>query len=170
MTWFEGPPLLPFGERLVGSDANHVDARSKSNGSLSSFRQHHDFRGFAGRVAGGVFKVGDESCPSFGFSTKIQKILSGGEEKRMPFPQSVTILLEDEIGVSRGDMLVNRTISLASPKIWMPGFLGFQERKTHKGGKFILAYDEEAQRSFPRSATRSASIHFAKSRASTVLT
>ena len=84
MTWFEGPSLLYHLENVyVGSDANHVDARFPVQWVIRPHSdEHHDFRGFAGRVAGGVFKVGDEVTvlPS-GFSTKIQKILSGGEEK-----------------------------------------------------------------------------------------
>ena len=88
MTWFEGPPLLYHLENVyVGSDANHVDARFPVQWVIRPHSdEHHDFRGFAGQVAGGVFKVGDEVTvlPS-GFSTKIQKILSGGEEKEDAF-------------------------------------------------------------------------------------
>ena len=88
MTWFEGPPLLYHLENVyVGSDANHVDARFPVQWVIRPHSdEHHDFRGFAGRVAGGVFKVGDEVTvlPS-GFSTKIKKILSEVKKKRMPF-------------------------------------------------------------------------------------
>jgi len=151
MTWFEGPPLLYHLENVyVGSDANHVDARFPVQWVIRPHSdEHHDFRGFAGRVAGGVFKVGDEVTvlPS-GFSTKIQKILSGGEEKEDAFfPQSVTILLEDEIDVSRGDMLVKPnnqpriTQDLDARICWFSG-----TRKLAKGGKFIFRHTtKEAQ-------------------------
>jgi sulfate adenylyltransferase subunit 1 len=71
--------------------------------------EHHDFRGYAGRVAGGVFKPGDTvSVMPSGFSTTIDKIyLPGGKETPEAFaPQSVVMTLKDEIDISRGDMLV----------------------------------------------------------------
>ena len=110
MNWYKGPPLLYHLENVyVGSDANHIDARFPVQWVIRPHSdKHHDFRGFAGRVAGGVFKTGDEVVvlPS-GFSTKIKKILLADQEINEAFyPQSVTILLEDEIDVSRGDMLV----------------------------------------------------------------
>ena len=110
MPWYKGPPLLYHLENVyVGSDFNHVDARFPVQWVIRPHSdEHHDFRGFGGRVAGGVFKQGDEVTvlPS-GFSTKIQKILLADKEVDQAFhPQSVTILLEDEIDVSRGDMLV----------------------------------------------------------------
>ncbi|HAY74531.1 MAG TPA: sulfate adenylyltransferase, partial [Opitutae bacterium] len=105
-----GPPLLYHLENVyVGSDANHIDARFPVQWVIRPHSdKHHDFRGFAGRVPGGVFKTGDDVVvlPS-GFSTKIKKILLADQELQEAFyPQSVTILLEDEIDVSRGDMLV----------------------------------------------------------------
>ncbi len=110
MDWYKGPPLLYHLENVyVGSDANHIDARFPVQWVIRPHSdKHHDFRGFAGRVAGGVFKTGDDVVvlPS-GFSTKIKKILLADQELLEAFyPQSVTILLEDEIDVSRGDMLV----------------------------------------------------------------
>jgi sulfate adenylyltransferase subunit 1 len=110
MAWYKGPPLLYHLENIyVGSDANHIDPRFPVQWVIRPHSdKHHDFRGFAGRVAGGVFKTGDEVVvlPS-GFSTKIKKILLADQEINEAFyPQSVTILLEDEIDVSRGDMLV----------------------------------------------------------------
>lgn len=110
MAWYKGPPLLYHLENVyVGSDANHIDARFPVQWVIRPHSdKHHDFRGFAGRVAGGVFKTGDEVVvlPS-GFSTSIKKILLADQEiKEAFYPQSVTILLEDEIDVSRGDMLV----------------------------------------------------------------
>ena len=110
MDWYKGPPLLYHLENVyVGSDANHIDARFPVQWVIRPHSdKHHDFRGFAGRVAGGVFKTGDDVVvlPS-GFSTKIKKILLANQELQEAFyPQSVTILLEDEIDVSRGDMLV----------------------------------------------------------------
>ena len=110
MPWYKGAPLLYHLENVyVGSDFNHIDARFPVQWVIRPHsNKHHDFRGFGGRVAGGVFKKGDEVVvlPS-GFSTKIKSILQSEKELDEAFyPQSVTILLEDEIDVSRGDMLV----------------------------------------------------------------
>lgn len=110
MPWYKGPPLLYHLETVyVGSDANHVDARFPVQWVVRPHSdEHHDFRGFSGRVAGGVFKPGDEVTvlPS-GFSTRIKKIYQGADELEEAFhPMSVTMTLEDEIDVSRGDMLV----------------------------------------------------------------
>ena len=151
MPWYEGPPLLYHLENVyVGSDANHVDARFPVQWVIRPHSdEHHDFRGFAGRVAGGVFKKGDEVTilPS-GFSTRISRILSGSEERENAFfPQSVTILLKDEIDVSRGDMIVKPN---NQPKIsqdldaricWFSA-----SRKLTRGGKFIFRHTtREAQ-------------------------
>lgn len=110
MPWYKGAPLLYHLENVyVGSDFNHIDARFPIQWVIRPHSdKHHDFRGFGGRVAGGVFKKGDEVVvlPS-GFTTKIKSILQSEKEVDEAFyPQSVTILLEDEIDVSRGDMLV----------------------------------------------------------------
>ena len=110
MPWYKGAPLLYHLENVyVGSDFNHIDARFPVRWVIRPHSdKHHDFRGFGGRVAGGVFKKGDEVVvlPS-GFTTKIKSILQSEKEVDEAFyPQSVTILLEDEIDVSRGDMLV----------------------------------------------------------------
>ncbi len=151
MPWYEGPPLLYHLENVyVGSDANHVDARFPVQWVIRPHSdEHHDFRGFAGRVAGGVFKKGDEVTilPS-GFSTRISRILSGSEERENAFfPQSVTILLKDEIDVSRGDMIVKPnnqpkiSQDLDSRICWFSA-----SRKLSRGGKFIFRHTtKEAQ-------------------------
>ena len=110
MPWFEGASLLYHLENVyVGGDENHVQARFPVQWVIRpQSDQFHDFRGFAGRVAGGVFKPGDEITvmPS-GFSTKVKAIHQDEKEIEEAFaPQSVTITLEDEIDISRGDMLV----------------------------------------------------------------
>lgn len=110
MPWYQGPPLLYHLENVyVGSDSNHIDARFPVQWVVRPHSdEFHDFRGFGGRVAGGVFKRGDEVTvlPS-GFSSKIKKIMLAEKElDHAFFPQSVTLMLEDEIDVSRGDMLV----------------------------------------------------------------
>ena len=92
-----------------------------SGSSVRSRTEHHDFRGYAGRVAGGVFKPGDAVTvmPS-GFSTTVEKIhLPGGKEVAEAFaPQSVVMTLKDEIDISRGDMLVKANNPPRRGRIW----------------------------------------------------
>ncbi len=110
MDWYDGSSLLYHLENVyVGGDENHVQARFPVQWVIRpQSEKFHDFRGFAGRVAGGVFKPGDgvTVMPS-GFTTKVKKIYQDESELEETFaPQSVTITLEDEIDISRGDMLV----------------------------------------------------------------
>jgi len=108
--WYEGPTLLYLLENIhIASDQNHIDGRFPVQYVVRPFsNEHHDFRGYAGRVAGGVIRVGDEvtALPS-GFTSKIKSIQLGEEELKEAFsPQSVVVRLEDEIDISRGDMIV----------------------------------------------------------------
>lgn len=110
MPWFQGSSLLYHLESVyVGGDENHVEARFPVQWVIRpQSDQFHDFRGFAGRIAGGVFKPGDPVTvlPS-GFSTRIKTIYQDENELDEAFaPQSVCLTLEDEIDISRGDMLV----------------------------------------------------------------
>ena len=110
MPWYQGPTLLYHLETVyIGADENHVEARFPIQWVIRPHSdEYHDFRGFAGRVAGGVFKTGDDVTvlPS-GFTTKIKAIESmDGPQQEVFSPMSATITLEDEIDMSRGDMLV----------------------------------------------------------------
>ena len=110
MPWYGGSSLLYHLENVyVGADENHVQARFPVQWVIRpQSKEFHDFRGFAGRVAGGVFKPGDDVqvMPS-GFMSKVKSIHMDESEISEAFaPQSVTITLEDEIDMSRGDMLV----------------------------------------------------------------
>jgi len=110
MPWYQGPTLLYHLETVyIGADENHVEARFPVQWVIRPHSdKYHDFRGFAGRVAGGVFKPGDDVTvlPS-GFTSKIKAIESmDGPQEEVFAPMSATITLEDEIDMSRGDMLV----------------------------------------------------------------
>ena len=110
MSWYEGSTLLYTLENLhIGSDYNHIDCRFPVQTVIRpKMAPYHDFRGYAGRIAGGVFKPGDEITvlPS-GFTSKIKSIETfNGPLSEAFAPMSVIIQLTDDVGVSRGDMLV----------------------------------------------------------------
>jgi sulfate adenylyltransferase subunit 1 len=110
MPWYEGPTLLYHLEHVyVGGEDNHVEARFPVQWVIRPMSDDwHDFRGYAGRVAGGVFKPGDAVTvlPS-GFSSRIKAIHGPSGEVAEAFaPNSVCVILTDNIDISRGDMLV----------------------------------------------------------------
>ena len=109
MDWYDGATLLYTLENVkIGSDVNHVDSRFPVQWVIRpQSDKYHDFRGYAGKVDGGVFKAGDEivALPS-GFTTKIKTIESyDGHVEEAFSPMSVVMTLEDEIDISRGDMI-----------------------------------------------------------------
>jgi sulfate adenylyltransferase subunit 1 len=110
MSWYEGSTLLYTLENLhIGSDYNHIDCRFPVQTVIRpKMAPYHDFRGYAGRIAGGVFKPGDEITvlPS-GFISKIKSIETfNGPLSEAFAPMSVVIQLTEDVDVSRGDMLV----------------------------------------------------------------
>jgi sulfate adenylyltransferase subunit 1 len=110
MDWYQGSTLLNLLETVhIASDNNLIDCRFPVQYVI---RPHsdvfHDYRGYAGRIAGGVFKPGDDvvALPS-GFQSKIKSIdFFDGQVEEAFTPMSVSITLEDDIDVSRGDMIV----------------------------------------------------------------
>ncbi len=110
MDWYQGGTLLHLLETIhIGSDYNHIDCRFPVQYVVRPHSdKFHDYRGYAGRIAGGVWKQGDEVVvlPS-GFSSKIKSIVThDGDVEEAFAPMSVSITLENEIDISRGDMLV----------------------------------------------------------------
>ena len=110
MSWHEGSTLIHILENIhIASDHNHIDCRFPVQNVIRPQKdEFHDYRGYAGRIAGGIFKKGDEVVvlPS-GFHSKIKSIdtFNGPIEKAFA-PMSITLTLEDEIDISRGDMIV----------------------------------------------------------------
>jgi sulfate adenylyltransferase subunit 1 len=110
MDWYQGPTLLYTLENIhIGSDYNRVDCRFPVQYVIRpQTKEYPDYRGYAGRVVGGVYKPGDEVMllPS-GFTTQIEGIDFDGTEIEQAFaPMSVTIRLKDEFDLGRGDMIV----------------------------------------------------------------
>lgn len=110
MPWYQGSTLLNTLETIhVGSDENHIDGRFPVQTIIRPHSdEYHDYRGYAGRMAGGIFRPGDKITvlPS-GLDSTIKSIdtFHGPVEEAFP-PMSVSITLTDDIDVSRGDMIV----------------------------------------------------------------
>ena len=145
MPWYQGPTLLYHLETVyIGADENHVEARFPVQWVIRPHSdEYHDFRGFAGRVAGGVFKAGDDVTvlPS-GFTTKIKAIESmDGPQQEVFAPMSATITLQDEIDMSRGDMLVKANNQPAPTQDIDAMVCWFSSDKPLTGrGKYILRH------------------------------
>ena len=110
MPWYQGVTLLYLLETVhIGSDINHIDARFAIQSVIRPYNDaYHDYRGYAGRLSSGVLRPGDRIAvlPS-GFTSTIKAIELGGIQVAEAYaPMSVTILLNDDIDISRGDMLV----------------------------------------------------------------
>jgi sulfate adenylyltransferase subunit 1 len=110
MDWYLGATLLYTLETIhVSSDINKIDARFPIQTVLRPQNEtHRDYRGYAGRVASGVLRVGDNITvmPS-GFTSKIKTIDTLGATLEQAYaPMSVSVTLEDDIDISRGDMIV----------------------------------------------------------------
>ncbi|MEZ0073360.1 sulfate adenylyltransferase subunit CysN [Planotetraspora sp. GP83] len=112
MPWYEGSSLLHHLEHVhIASDRNLVDVRFPVQYVIrphsATSQELHDYRGYAGQVAGGILKPGDEvmHLPS-GLTTRISGIdtFDGKVDEAFP-PMSVTLRLEDDIDISRGDMI-----------------------------------------------------------------
>ena len=145
MPWYQGPALLYHLENVyIGASENHVDARFPVQWVIRpQSDEWHDFRGYAGRVAGGVFKPGDEVqvLPS-GFATRVRAIHFDEKEIGEAFaPQSVTITLEDDIDISRGDMLAKKNSPPKSGQDMEAMICWFSSaKKLQNRGKYLLRH------------------------------
>ncbi|GMR02335.1 MAG: hypothetical protein BMS9Abin20_0667 [Acidimicrobiia bacterium] len=109
MPWYTGSPLLEIIETIhVASDRNLIDARFPVQYVIRPHTmEHHDYRGYAGQIASGVYRPGDDVIvlPS-GFESTIASIDTfDGPLEEAPAGLSVVIRLEDHIDISRGDMI-----------------------------------------------------------------
>ncbi|MDP4579724.1 MAG: sulfate adenylyltransferase subunit CysN [Saprospiraceae bacterium] len=142
MPWFEGSTLLYYLENVhIGSDHNFIDARFPIQHVIRpNTDEFHDYRGYAGRVAGGIWKKGDQVTllPS-GFQSKIAKIdsMDGELEEAYP-PLSVTLLLEDDLDLSRGEMIVRENNQPNVDQDIELMICWFSEKPMQPNGKYTL--------------------------------
>lgn len=106
MPWYDGPTLMGFLEDVyIGSDRNLKDFRMPVQ---YVNRPNLDFRGFCGTIASGTIRQGEEIMvlPSRKTSTVKSIVTFDGDQEEAFVPQAITLTLEDEIDISRGDMIV----------------------------------------------------------------
>ncbi len=144
MPWYEGATLLHILENMhIGSDHNHIDPRFPVQYVIRpESDKYHDFRGYAGSVAGGVFRKGDKVMvlPS-GFTSEITEINTMNESLEEAFPpMSVVISLKDDIDISRGDMIVKENNSPEVSQDIEIMMCWFNEKPMQIGGKYALKH------------------------------
>ncbi len=144
MPWYDGPTLLHLLETInISKDINLQDPRFPVQYVIRpQSDQWHDYRGYAGRIASGVFHVGDEIMvlPS-GLTSKITSIHFGERNLDYAFaPQSIAMTIADDIDISRGDMIV-RTDNLPkqSQEIEMK-ICWFNQNPMKLRGRYILRH------------------------------
>ena len=150
MDWYEGSTLMHLLENIhIGSDHNHVDCRFPVQFVIRpQSREYPDYRGYSGRVEGGVFKEGDEITvlPS-GFTSKIKSIDTfDGPIKEAFSPMSVCITLEDDIDISRGDMLVRENNQPTAEQDINVMICWMNERKMIPRGKYTIRHTTQTAR------------------------
>jgi sulfate adenylyltransferase subunit 1 len=110
LPWYEGPALLELLETTpIEVDTEHQRGRLSVQYVIRPQTEtHHDYRGYTGKISSGVYRKGDlVTVLPAGHQTRIKSIEIGGREVAIAFaPQSVVLQLEDDIDVSRGDLLV----------------------------------------------------------------
>ena len=154
MPWYEGGTLLSHLEEVhVGSDRNLQDCRFPIQYVIRpQTDEARDFRGYAGRIASGVFKVGDEvvALPS-GMQSLVKEIFVGAYAVERAFPpQSVTITLESDIDLSRGDMLVRENNQPQSLQEIDAQLCWMGEEALNPGVRYIVRHGTTAVKSMIR--------------------
>ncbi len=150
MPWYKDGPLLHLLETIhISSDENLVDCRFPVQYVIRPYKdEYHDYRGYAGRVASGIFKKGDKVMvlPS-GFSSRIKEIDSfDGPVEEAFSPMSVTILLEDDIDISRGDMIVRENNLPNIGQDFDVMLCWMNEKKLVNGGKYAIKHTSKDAR------------------------
>ncbi|MCF8282897.1 MAG: sulfate adenylyltransferase subunit CysN [Bacteroidales bacterium] len=150
MPWYEGATLLYYLENVhIGSDHNFINTRFPVQYVIRPYSDDfHDYRGYAGRVAGGILKKGDKVMvlPS-GFTTTIEKIDTADGEIPEAFPpMSVTLLLKDDIDISRGDMIVRESNKPDVSQDIELRICWFNERPLQLRGKYEIRHTTQTAR------------------------
>ncbi len=142
--WYQGATLMHILENVyIAGDQNYIDARFPVQYVIRpQSLEHHDYRGYAGRVEGGIFKKGDKvSILPSGIETTIKSIDTlNGEQEKAYSPQSVTITLNDDIDISRGDMIVKANNKPRQEQDLKAMISWFNERPLQMRGKYTMRH------------------------------
>ena len=150
MLWYNGSTLLYTLDTVhIASDHNFIDCRFPVQYVIRpQSDKYHDFRGYAGRVEGGIFKPGDEviSLPS-GFTSRIKTIenFDSNPDEVYP-PMSVIITLEDDIDISRGDMIVKPNNQPSTGQNIDLMICWLNEKRLVQGGKYVIRHTTKEAR------------------------
>ncbi len=163
MDWYDGPTLLYLLETIhIASDRNFVDCRFPVQYVIRpQSDEYHDYRGYAGRIASGIFKKGDKVkvLPS-GLTSAIKSIdtLNGSLDQAFT-PMSVTLTLEDDIDISRGDMIVRDNKEPETGQEIDSMVCWLSEKPLIPNGKYIMRHTSNEVRAMIREVSYKVNIN-----------
>jgi len=144
MDWYQGATLLYNLENIhIGSDENHIDARFAVQTVIRPRSdEYHDFRGYAGRLDGGIIRVGDElQILPGGLKSVVNQIYLGDNSIDEAYaPMSVTLTLKENIDISRGNMLVKPNNQPEKVREFNAMLCWFNEKPLNPNSKYILRH------------------------------
>ena len=144
MPWYEGPTLMWLLENIyITSDKNFIDARFPVQYIIRpNNNEYHDYRGYAGKIESGIFRVGDKVkvLPS-GYSSTISQINIFEKQINEAYAgQCVSICLTDDLDISRGDMIVKENNLPEVSQDIEAMFCWFNEKPLKIKGKYLLKH------------------------------
>jgi sulfate adenylyltransferase subunit 1 len=150
-SWYDGEPLLHLLENVkVESDINLTDARFPVQYVIRpQVDELHDYRGYAGKIISGIYKKGDRvSIQPSGVQSTIKKIEINGNETDEAFaPQSVVLHLEDDVDVSRGDLIVHTDNQPSVEQEFDVLLCWMGNKPLFEGNKYLLQLNSRVVRS-----------------------
>ncbi|RIJ34452.1 sulfate adenylyltransferase subunit 1 [Pontibacter oryzae] len=155
MPWYSGPSLLEHLEQVpVSQDFNLDDARFPVQYVIRPLTaEHHDYRGYAGKVISGTYKAGDQvTVQPSGQTTTIKSVELGGKVLEEAFaPMSVVLQLQDEVDISRGDVIVKAADGLEVAQEFEAEVCWMHNKALKPGAKLLLRHNSTETRCVVRS-------------------
>jgi sulfate adenylyltransferase subunit 1 len=154
LSWYEGGTLLDILERTeLAKDINLSDARLPVQYVIRPQTEAlHDYRGYAGKIVSGIYRKGDEiTVLPAGLSSRIRSVEIGGKEVEEAFaPQSVVLQLEDDIDISRGDLIVKKGLQPRVEQEMEVLLCWMDSKPLIPGNKYLLQIGSRTVRSVVR--------------------
>jgi sulfate adenylyltransferase subunit 1 (EFTu-like GTPase family) len=150
MDWYDGPTLLEHLERVeIAADRNLTDGRFPVQLVIRPMSEaHHDYRGYAGQVAGGVWRAGDDVVvlPA-GRSTRVAAVEThdGALEAAVP-GMSVVVRLDDDLDVARGDLIAHAASAPTPARAVTASVCWMSERPLAPGARLAVKHTTRAVR------------------------